>query len=120
MVTSVTDTDTAQGDAELTQNLARRAMHRAFLLREFPMPDFKSITVARLRELLADQPDDALVAFTANYGDRCNTAQALPLSGDCEMTAVVPSAYSDSGFALGDEVDGDGDDFEYTPVLVIF
>jgi len=60
----------------------------------------RTITVRELRDLLEDQDDNALVIFTANYGDYHRTSQALPLKGEVEEGTVAKSAYSNSGFEL--------------------
>jgi hypothetical protein len=64
------------------------------------MEKLKSITVAKLIELLQDQDPDAKVVFSTNYGDYSRTEQALPLKGEIEEVFVEPSAYSNSGFAV--------------------
>lgn len=67
---------------------------------------FKSITVAKLRELLEGEDDQALVIFAADYGDHCHTEQALPLRGEIDEVAIRESAYSASGYAvLGNDED---------------
>lgn len=73
------------------------------------MPKFNSITVAELRDLLAGEDDDAVVAFVSDYGDRSHTQQVHALRGEAEMRALRESAYSSSGWALEDE-ENEGDD----------
>lgn len=80
----------------------------------------RSITLGELRALLADhsQADDEIkVIFTANYGDRGRTPQALPLKGEVEEVQVCESAYSDSGYAVAG--DDDYEDEDYEPFLLI-
>lgn len=67
----------------------------------------KTITVKELRDLLDDQEPDALVVFTADYGDHGHTAQALPLKGEVEERRIEKSAYSNSGFSLAQDEDAD-------------
>lgn len=80
------------------------------------MRDFKTVTVGELMQLLSDYDPETPVIVTANYGDRCRTQQALPLSGEAEETQITQSAYSDSGYAIG-EPDEDEDDGEMFLVI---
>ena len=77
------------------------------------MKNLKTITVAELMDLLADQDPDARVVFSTNYGDYHRTSQALPLRGDVEEVQVKETGYSNSGFAVveveDDDYDEDGD-----------
>ena len=43
------------------------------------MRSLKGMTVAELRETLADFPDDAIVIAASDYGDRSHTTQVLPI-----------------------------------------
>jgi hypothetical protein len=77
----------------------------------------RSITVADLREILEDQPDDALVIFAADYGDRNHTEQALPLRGEVERVEISASAYSASGYAIAEpDEDDEGNDDQYVVI----
>lgn len=75
----------------------------------------RTITVAKLIELLQDQDPDAQVIFSTNYGDYHRTQQALPIKGDFEEVVIEKSAYSNSGFAIAENDDVE----EYEPFLVI-
>ena len=73
-----------------------------------------SITVGQLIEMLNDlvrmEGEDVLekeIFATSDYGDHCHTMQLVPLDEPTIVTATR-SAYSDSGWAVGDE-DDDGD-----------
>lgn len=68
------------------------------------MPRFKTITVRELRAKLFEIEDqEALVVFTADYGDHSHTPQALPIEGELEEdVALSESAYSSSGWRLRD------------------
>ena len=81
----------------------------------------RTITVRELIDLLEGEDEQALVIFTADYGDHYHTAQALPLRGECEAVTIEKSAYSNSGFAIEDERDADAqnDDDVDTTYLVI-
>ena len=83
------------------------------------MPNFRTITVAELRELLEDQADQALVVFSANYGDYHNTQQALPLRGEVEECSLTKTAYSNSGYAIAEPDDEDAEDMGGETYLVI-
>jgi hypothetical protein len=69
----------------------------------------RTMTVAQLIELLEGESPDALVIFSTDYGDFHHTKQALPLRGDVDAVTIEKSAYSNSGFAVGDEA-ATGDD----------
>lgn len=69
----------------------------------------RTITVQQLRDLLEDEDPDALVIFSADYGDYHRTAQALPLKGEVEEVEIEKSAYSNSGYAIA-ESDEDAED----------
>lgn len=75
----------------------------------------RSITVERLIELLEGEDPEALVIFTADYGDHHHTQQALPLRGEIETVAIEKTGYSNSGYAIVEDeedanelLDGDG------------
>lgn len=70
----------------------------------------KSITVVALIELLQGHPANMKVIFTTDYGDRSHTEQALPIHGDTETVVIEKSAYSNSGFAIGEDSDDEGDE----------
>ncbi len=72
----------------------------------------RTITVAELIDRLSDFPSEALVVIGADYGDRGRTEQALPIrGGEIEAVTVVPSAYSSSGFKVGEpDYDEEGDE----------
>jgi len=77
--------------------------------------NLKTITKRELIDLLEDDdaPDDALVIFATDYGDRGHTEQALGIRGEVEEVIVTESAYSNSGFAISDNPDDEdalGDD----------
>lgn len=65
----------------------------------------KTITVRQLRDLLDGEDDDALVLFTADYGDRGHTEQALPLDGEIEEVTIRETAYSNSGFRIHEDAE---------------
>ncbi len=77
----------------------------------------RTITVARLLDLLRDEDPEARVIFTADYGDHARTAQALPIRGEVEEVLIERSAYSASGYALAD--DDEHDDEHDATFLVI-
>jgi len=70
----------------------------------------RTITVGELIERLKGEDPDALVIFTADYGDRCHTAQALPIRGRVETVTIRESGYSSSGYAVVDDGDDSRDD----------
>ena len=94
-----------------------------------------ALTVGQLRRMLRDLEEDSPVVFVCNYGDYCNTQQALPVGDleEAEFGDIVSSAYSQSGLALQKcetELDreirvsaNDGDDTndngEMPPVVVL-
>lgn len=74
------------------------------------------ITVADLIERLQEMPQDAVILFASDYGDRGHTTQVVPVTEVNEMTdeqCITKTAYSDSGMAITDLSDGDAeaDDF---------
>lgn len=76
----------------------------------------RTITVGQLIDALEGEDRNARVIFSADYGDRGNTQQALPISGDIETVTISESAYSNSGFAIAetdedDDVDMSGETF---------
>jgi hypothetical protein len=83
-----------------------------------------AMTVLDLRAMLADMPADAVVVFGADYGDLCNTEQALPVT-ECEVIdnhMIDTSGYSNSGFSIEPARDDDGDhdeDAYRTDVVVL-
>jgi hypothetical protein len=63
----------------------------------------RAYTVRELIEELEGHDPDALVVFSVNYGDICNTMQALPIESvdeldQCEV--IAESAYSQSGMSI--------------------
>lgn len=81
----------------------------------------RTITVARLQEILEGEKPDALVIFSTDYGDYSHTPQALPLRGDTEEVKVQKSAYSNSGYSVVTEEDEDfeEDDSQTTTYLLL-
>jgi hypothetical protein len=73
----------------------------------------KTITVAELKDLLEDYPDDMPVVFTADYGDRSHTEQALPVKGELDTVTITQTAYSTSGWAVGEPETDDDDQSTY-------
>ena len=73
------------------------------------MRQFRStITVAELRDLLDGQDDAMLVTFSSDYGDHSHTQQIHRLNGNAEVKAIQENAYSNSGWALMDDREDDG------------
>lgn len=70
-----------------------------------------TITVQELIDRLSDEDPDAKVIFASGYGDRGNTQQAHGLRGRCEEVVLTESCYSDSGWAVSRDDDGDGEKF---------
>lgn len=71
----------------------------------------RTITVRELIAILEGEDPDMPVVFTADYGDRGHTAQALPIKGSIDAEIFTESAYSNSGYALADnDADVDYDD----------
>ncbi len=75
-----------------------------------------SLTVRELIEVLENEDPNAIVIFSADYGDYHHTQQALPLTGDVEEVEIYEErGYSNSGFAIvkndsdRDEADDDGE-----------
>lgn len=83
----------------------------------------RTITVGKLKELLADYEDDLPVAFSSDYGDRGHTEQALAIRGNLDMKLVERSGYSESGWAVREnEPDADErelEDFEEPKEVLI-
>lgn len=67
--------------------------------------DLKTLTVRELIDRLQEEDPDMPVVFTADYGDRGHTEQAIPIRGRIEETGLSRTAYSDSGYKLDDEND---------------
>lgn len=79
---------------------------------------FMTITKAQLLDALADLPEGARLAFSSDYGDYTHTEQLHRLKGDVEEVQVRESGYSDSGYAVRRERDGeDGEDAETVWVI---
>lgn len=83
-----------------------------------------AMTVAALRDELAQYEDDAPVFFVIGYGDRVNTQQALPVVTVDEEDGrlLETTAYSESGLRLADEeekpLEADGQLFEDEIVIL--
>lgn len=75
------------------------------------MRNFRTITVAKLIELLEGENPDTKVIFACDYGDYHHTTQALNIKGETEEVTIEKSAYSHSGFAVASEEPED-DDYE--------
>jgi len=74
-----------------------------------------TLTVEELINRLEQVEDKSLpVVSVVNYGDRCNTMQAVAV-GELEESTLVTSAYSTSGYAVKEDVPADED----TAVLVL-
>lgn len=74
----------------------------------------RTITVAKLIDMLQGEDPDALVVFTCDYGDYHHTQQALAIDGNFEEVVLEKSAYSHSGFAVAtDDEDLTGDEPKY-------
>lgn len=67
---------------------------------------FEIMTVGDLKAALNDFDDDTPVVAVANYGDRANTMQAIPLSDLQCGYHLAETAYSYSGYKASDNVDG--------------
>ena len=82
---------------------------------------FTSITLGELLEVVKDAireyGEETMVCGSADYGDHCHTQQAIDFSGKLEMKKVEDSAYSDSGYRVSE--DFEGDDETGTNVLVL-
>jgi hypothetical protein len=73
------------------------------------MRHFRTATREQLIEALEDLPEGALVTFASDYGDHCHTQQAHRLHGEVEEKTLQESAYSDSGWAIEDSGDAQGE-----------
>lgn len=71
----------------------------------------RTITAAQLIAELEGIPPDAKVVFASDYGDRCGTQQVHFLRGYIERVTIKESGYSDSGYAVDE--DGDGEESVY-------
>ena len=69
----------------------------------------KSITVAELIEELEGQDPEAMVVFASDYGDIGHTRQVHFINGELEPLTLEESAYSDSGWAVADTDDEEGE-----------
>lgn len=67
----------------------------------------RTITAKRLIEELEQLPPNAELAFASDYGDRCGTQQIHFLRGDIEKTSIHESGYSDSGYAVDNDGEGE-------------
>jgi hypothetical protein len=74
------------------------------------MTTFKTITKAELLETLELLADGDQIAFASDYGDHTHTQQVHRLKGNIDLRALRESAYSDSGWALADPDDDEGDE----------
>ena len=83
-----------------------------------------AMTVEDLRAMLAGMSAEAIVVFGTEYGDICNTEQALPVT-ECEVIdnhMINTSAYSNSGYSIEVARNEDGDhdvDAYRTDVVVL-
>lgn len=61
----------------------------------------RALTVEQLIEELSNLEGDTPVLFTCNYGDICNTQQALPIKSvqEVDSGSLEDSGYSQSGIA---------------------
>lgn len=75
----------------------------------------KTITVAKLIELLEGESLDAKVIFSTDYGDHSHTPQALPIRGETDTVCIQKSAYSTSGFAIAEPEEDGPDEDGYEP-----
>lgn len=78
----------------------------------------RTITVKKLIEALQNEDPEARVVFCANYGDRAQTLQALPLRGNVESVTLQTSAYSDSGYAIVEDDEEDDGNEDGTFVVI--
>lgn len=69
------------------------------------------MTVAELREMLADFPDDAVVKLGADYGDYCHHVQAHDV-GDIEERATASWDYAGHGARCVLRDGADAEDWE--------
>lgn len=69
--------------------------------------DFKTITVEELIAVLENEDPQARVLFSSDYGDISHTEQAHRIYGQVEEVTLRDSAYSNSGYAVADDEDGD-------------
>ncbi len=60
----------------------------------------RTITVRELIDALELEDENALVIFSADYGDYSHTQQALFIEGTTEEVTIHESAYSRTGFAI--------------------
>ncbi len=80
----------------------------------------RTITVAKLIDLLEGENPDALVIFSTDYGDYHHTPQALPLRGELDTVTIEKSAYSNSGFQISEpDPDYPDPDADYETYIVI-
>jgi regulator of RNase E activity RraB len=74
-----------------------------------------AMTVAELREELANMDDDARVVFACDYGDHGHTEQALLVRSVEQLyddtAKICETAYSNSGICIQD-IDADEDEDE--------
>lgn len=67
----------------------------------------RTVTAKQLIEELKQIPPNSPVAFASDYGDRCHTQQVIFLRGDIEKTHINESGYSDSGYAVDEDGEGE-------------
>lgn len=78
----------------------------------------RCMTVAELIAELQGYDEDAKVVFACDYGDHCHTEQALMVRSVDGIDAgeeLRPSAYSQSGIAVG-RVEDDEDEVSDDPI----
>ncbi|AUR97303.1 hypothetical protein NVP1238A_54 [Vibrio phage 1.238.A._10N.261.52.F10] len=66
----------------------------------------ETLTVSELINALEQFPDDMPVVAVSDYGDRSHTMQAIAIS-EVETSQVGQSGYSDSGYRVSDDEDGE-------------
>lgn len=59
---------------------------------------FKTLTVGELIKQLAQFPDNMPVIAVADYGDRQNTMQAIPVTNLLDGFSVTSTFYSKTGY----------------------
>ena len=84
------------------------------------MRGLQGMTVAELRETLADFPDEAIVIAASDYGDRSHTTQVLPIQAarGVSRDQVSDSAYSRSGWKLKTDEENDVDNGDVAFVVI--
>ena len=77
------------------------------------------LTKGQLLAEIDHMPDDTPIVFVCDYGDYCNTQQALPVGevnvNDFTSNDLAESPYSKSGIKLVEQNDDDGYDDDDEP-----